>query len=254
MSTQPARPSLGLFVSEPARSVADLAGLLVTVPWLRQAPRGDGHPVLVLPGLLATDVSTWPLRRFLRHLGYPVYGWELGRNHGPTAAIVAGMPGAVRRLTTRHDEPLTLIGWSLGGIYARQLARSMPQLVRQVITLGSPFAMTDPSQTRAQPAFQRYSHRHVADRPRPDRRPLPVPSTAVYSRSDGIVAWPACREDPGPHCESVAVHCSHLGFGHHPSVMWLVADRLAQPRDDWRPFVPPPRLRALYPPDRASGP
>jgi pimeloyl-ACP methyl ester carboxylesterase len=253
MAEQSTPPPLGLFLVEPARSVVDLTGLLLATPWLRSAPRGDGHPVLVLPGLLATDASTWALRRFISHLGYPVFGWGLGRNHGPTAAIVAGIPGAVSRLTDQFGQPVTLIGWSLGGIYARRQALTTPELVRQVVTLGSPFAMSDPAQTRASPAFARYSDRHVTDYPRPDGRPLPVPSTAVYSRSDGIVAWQTCREEAGPQRESIAVRCSHLGFGHHPAVLWLVADRLAQSRAGWQPFTPPPALRRLYATDRATG-
>jgi pimeloyl-ACP methyl ester carboxylesterase len=252
MAEQSAAPALGLFLSEPARSVLDLTGLLLATPWLRNAPRGDGHPVLVLPGLLATDASTWALRRFVSHLGYPVYGWGLGRNQGPTAAIVAGIPGAVRRLADDFEQPVSLIGWSLGGIFARQQARATPDLVRQVITLGSPFGLSSPAQTRAHPAFARYSDRHVTGIPPPDSRPLPVPSTSVYSRADGIVAWQTCREGSGPQRESIAVRSSHLGFGHHPAVMWLVADRLAQHRDSWQPFVPPADMRALYPADQAT--
>lgn len=245
-STRLQPPPLTLFLSEPPRSALDVAALLVASPWLRRAPRGHGGAVLVLPGLLATDASTWALRRFLGHLGYAVYGWELGRNRGPTPEIVAGIPGALDRLSGQHNGPVALIGWSLGGIYARQQGHRTPEQVRQVITLGSPYAMTDVRQTRASPAFNRSAHRHVTGIPQLDRRPLPMPATSLYSRSDGIVAWQACREQPGPRRENIVVRCSHLGFGHHPAVLWAVADRLAQPTGDWQPFVPPPRLRALY--------
>jgi pimeloyl-ACP methyl ester carboxylesterase len=251
------RPSLALYLSEPGRSAADVAALLVAAPWLARSPRGDGHPVLVLPGLLATDASTIVLRRFLGYLGYPVRGWQLGRNLGPTTAIVEAMPAALQRLAERYCQPVSVIGCSLGGIYARQLARQSPDLVRQVITLGSPFAMADPSQSRAQPAFNRNADRQVrapADAPRrPVRtRPLPVPATAIYSRWDGIVAWQTCREDPGPTTESVAVHSSHLGFGHNPTALWVVADRPGQDVERWRPFAVPQALRALYPADSAG--
>lgn len=244
-------PSRLLYLCEPGRSAADFVTLLAAAPWLARAPRGDGHPVLVLPGLLATDASTLPLRRYLRYLGYPVHGWKLGRNRGPTPAVVAGLPSAVERLAQQHSQPITIIGWSLGGIYARRLTRATPDLIRQVITLGSPFAMTDSNQSHAIGTLNRHAHGHVDDeqhllRPRPTSGPIPVPSTSIYSKSDGIVAWQACREDPGPQRESIAVPCSHLGFGHNPAVLWLVADRLAQQSGHWHPFTAPRALRALY--------
>jgi pimeloyl-ACP methyl ester carboxylesterase len=222
------RPSLGWYLTEPGRSAVDLGSLMISSPWLAAAPHGDGHPVLVLPGLLATDTSTLVLRRFLRHLGYSVHGWKLGRNLGPTAATAAGMPLALQGLAESSAQPVSVIGWSLGGIYARQLARKAPSLVRQVITLGSPYAMTDPGHARAV---------------------LQVPTTSIYSKSDGIVAWQTCREAPGPIAENIAVRCSHLGFGHNPAVLWAVADRLAQDADQRQPFIAPRVLRALYPED-----
>jgi pimeloyl-ACP methyl ester carboxylesterase len=251
---QGGRPSLCLFLTEPARGAADSLTIAPMWPLLVRAPRGHGRPVLVLPGLLGTDSSTLPLRTYLTYLGYAVHGWALGRNHGPTAEVMEGMPSAVWRLYRHYQQPVALVGWSLGGIYARHLARITPDLVRQVITLGSPFAMSNPHQTRAMRAYSLRANRHVVDderagRPEPDRTPLPVPSTSVYSRKDGIVAWQTCREDPGPHSENVAVRCSHLGFGHRASVLWLVADRLAQEPDQWRPFTPPRMLRPMYPAD-----
>src|SRR5215472_18835331 len=134
-------PALLLFLTEPARGLADLAALPLAAPWLARAPRGDGHGVLVLPGLLASDFSTTPLRRFLGWLGYDVHGWELGRNRGPTEAVLDGLPQALRHLSARAGGPVSVVGWSLGGIYARELARDHPGLVRHVITLGSPFAL-----------------------------------------------------------------------------------------------------------------
>jgi pimeloyl-ACP methyl ester carboxylesterase len=244
------RPSLARYLTEPGRGAAELATLFVAAPWLARAPRGDGHAVLVLPGLLATDTSTIALRRFLGHLGYRVQGWQLGRNIGPTAAIVEGLPAALDRLAEPAAEPVSLIGWSLGGIYARRLARRSPPLVRQVITLGSPFAMTDPSQSRVSPALRRNTERHAGrgSTPSPSGA-LPVPATAVYSRSDGIVAWQTCRERPGRNAENIAVRGSHLGLGHNPAVLWAVADRLAQSQGQWQPFAAPSLLRGLYPPD-----
>src|SRR6266536_2805855 len=192
------RPSIGLFLSEPARALAQYAGLPTVAPFLSFAPRGDGHGVLVLPGLLASDTSTVPLRRFLRWLGYDVRGWNLGRNLGPTDEVLDELPRALVAVAERTGGPVSLIGWSLGGIYARELARQSPGQARQVITLGSPFALTDPRQSRAESAYQRRGHLHAVGSRVPTRdqvaRPIGVPSTAAYSRRDGIVSWQACIE------------------------------------------------------------
>src|SRR6266704_4229389 len=144
-----ARPSAGLLVTEPVRGLADHAALVLATPLLAAAPRGDGHGVLVLPGLLASDTSTVPLRRFLRWLGYDVRGWNLGRNLGPTDEVLDELPRALLAVAERTGGPVSLIGWSLGGIYARELSRQSPGQTRQVITLGSPFTLTDPRQSRA---------------------------------------------------------------------------------------------------------
>jgi pimeloyl-ACP methyl ester carboxylesterase len=244
-------PSLALFLTEPARGALQFASLPLAAPWLGLAPAGDGHAVLVLPGLLATDSSTLALRRFLTRLGYSVGGWRLGRNLGPTDAIMSGMPRALAEVAERSGGPVSVVGWSLGGIFARELGREHPELVRQVITLGSPFALTDSRQSRAQRTFERRSHLHVPADRIPSREdlshPIPVPVTAAYSKRDGIVAWRSCVETPGPNRQNVEVRCSHLGFGYDPATFWLVADRLAQPDGSWRPFVAPRLLRHLYP-------
>jgi pimeloyl-ACP methyl ester carboxylesterase len=248
---QPRSPALGLFLTEPLRSAAEFAALPWAVPWLARAPRGDGHGVLVLPGLMASDTSTRVLRRFLHGLGYCVDGWALGRNRGPTADIVDGMPRLLQDMAQRSGGPVSIIGWSLGGVYGRELARETPDQVRQVITLGSPFALTDPRQSRAGNAYRRNAHLHVgpglAAQRANARRPIPVPSTAVYSRADGIVSWQACVEPASDAHENVAVRCSHLGFGVDALTYWVIADRLAQPLGVWRPFEPPAAMRRLYP-------
>ncbi len=244
-------PSLVLFLTDLQRAIAE-AGLHVAAqPILRTAPAGDGHPVLVLPGLYGDDLSTLLLRRYLRGKGYWTHGWRLGRNIGPTPEVVEGLGQRLDAVVDRHGRPASIIGWSLGGVYARELARRSPEAVRQVITLSAPFRLSHPNQTRAYGRFKRYSHLHIpADQlppPEAARPPLPVPSTAVYSRLDGIVAWQACVDVPGAIWENVAVHGSHLGLAHNPSVLWVIADRLAQPEGDWRPFRAPSRLRHLYP-------
>ncbi len=245
-------PSAGLFLTEPVRGLVDLTALLVAAPWLATAPRGDGHGVLVLPGLLASDTSTLPLRGYLRWLGYDVRGWDLGRNRGPTEEVLAGLPRALLAHARRTGRPVSLVGWSLGGVYARELARRNAKHVRRVITLGSPFALTDPPrQSRVHGPYQRLSHLHADGARLPSfeqrARPIGVPSTSVFSRLDGIVSWPTCLEPETERHQNVEVRCSHLGFGVDPATLWLIADQLAVPPGQHRPFRPPPLLRPFYP-------
>ncbi|XVV06302.1 esterase/lipase family protein [Actinosynnema sp. CA-248983] len=242
-------PGLLWYLTEPTRAVVDIGQFAATRSLLRAAPSGDGHTVLVLPGLGASDGSTGMLRKFLTGLGYDVHGWGLGRNFGPSVPVVTGMRALLDRLA--DGGPVSLVGWSLGGIFARELARETPERVRQVVTLGSPYAMTDLRQTRVNPVYQLLTRFYVAgaDRPPPEhtRPPIPVPATSVYSKADGIVAWRTCIEEPGPRRENVAVTGSHLGYGYNSAVWWVVADRLAQPAADWRPFTPPPGLAKMFP-------
>jgi pimeloyl-ACP methyl ester carboxylesterase len=207
--------------------------------------------VLIFPGLLAGDPSTGPLRGYLRWLGYDARGWDLGRNHGPTEAVLAGLPRVLLSHADRTGRPVSLIGWSLGGMYAREMGRRYPRRVRQVITLGSPDALTHPGQSHARGVYQRLTFRHVPGSKLPSReqrsRPINVPSTSVYSRLDGIVAWQACVEPETALHQNVEVRCSHVGFGVDPATLWLIADRLAQPAGRQALFRPPLPLRPLYP-------
>jgi pimeloyl-ACP methyl ester carboxylesterase len=231
-----APPSPALLALE-GRAWLEFAALVPALPLLARAPRGDGHPVLVLPGWLASDRSTWALRRFLRDRGYHVHGWRLGRNLGPDASTVAGLAARLAALRDRHGRKISLVGWSLGGIYARELARRFPGDVRQVITLASPFRA--PAATSVS---RFYRARRSEARPELRQRlgdPLPVPSTSLYSRTDGVVAWRSCIQDDGPFAENVEVRTSHCGMGHHPGVLLVIADRLAQLEGAWRPYAPP---------------
>jgi pimeloyl-ACP methyl ester carboxylesterase len=249
-----------LAATEPARAMASAGALAAALPLLSLAPRGDQHPVLVLPGLGATDLSTGTLRTWLRALGYPVVGWALGRNRGPTQEVLDELPRLLARLHGEHGSPVSIVGQSLGGIFARRLALRAPEQVRQVITLGSPFAFTVGA-ADAGPgarAYDRYRHLHSTGRPSDRgglRRPLPMPSTSVYSRWDGVVDWRACLQTVGPTSENVGVRASHLGMGVDPAVLWVIADRLAQPAGEWRPFRRPARfgLGTLFPDDDAVG-
>lgn len=246
----PAPPPFVHYVTEPSRTMVRLGLLPAAAPWLARAPRGDGHPVLVLPGLLATDSSTAFLRRYLHGLGHEVHRWRLGRNLGPTRRVLDGLQQSVTVLSERAGQPISLVGWSLGGIFARELGRRHPELVRRVVTLGSPFALTDPRQTRADGAYRRQSRRHDPARAldfEALRQPIPVPSTALFSRRDGIAAWPACIGVESEQHENIEVRCPHLGFGTDPATLWAVADRLAQPAGVQQTFRPPRWLTPLYP-------
>src|SRR4051812_44493440 len=144
------------------RAIHEFGAFLGALPLLSFAPRGDGHPVLVLPGLVASDSSTRPLRSFLSNRGYDVSGWRQGRNYGLRAGVQNGMVDLVREMSDRQGRKISIVGWSLGGLYARQLAKMMPDRVRSVITLGSPFA-GHPKSTNAWRIYEAVSGKSSAD-------------------------------------------------------------------------------------------
>ncbi|MEM7111742.1 MAG: alpha/beta hydrolase [Chloroflexota bacterium] len=244
MTHQAKRPSLLLAALE-TRAVYELWAYYVSLPFLQAAPRGDGHPVMVLPGFMASDLSTLPLRLYLKSRGYNAYGWGMGRNYGRGIDPQNGIPPnaktikRIKAMYRKHGQKVSLVGWSLGGIYARELARLLPEYVRTVITLGSPFT-NDERANNVYPLFERMSGHRLEDINPEVRRRLkehvPVPSTAVYSKSDGVVSWRCCLEQLDEYSENVEVFSSHTGLGHNPLVLWVVADRLAQPEGEWRPF------------------
>jgi Palmitoyl protein thioesterase len=231
-------PSRTLMFLE-GRAISELGAFLGALPLLSLAPRGDGHPVLVLPGLVASDVSTRPLRSFLENRGYAASGWRQGRNLGLRPGVQHAMTDLVRELNDTSGRKVSLIGWSLGGLYARQLAKMMPERVRSVITLGSPFA-GNPKSTNAWRIYEMASGRRADEEDARFGGSLagtpPVPTTAIFSRTDGICAWQGCMEQTSTKSESIEVESSHCGMGHHPAVVYAVADRLAQPEGKWQPF------------------
>lgn len=238
-------PALHLLLAEPTRAALEFGLLGAGLPLLAAAPRGDAHPVMVLPGMAANDRSTCALRRFLSRKGYAAYGWEQGRNIGSTD-ILAPLLDRLRELRRRHGAKVSLVGWSLGGIYARELAKLAPDQVRFVITLGSPFR--GPYKvSNVWRAYEVLSGRKGSDG-EADRfaEAPPVATTAVFTRGDGIVAWQRCIELPGVLTESVEVAGSHSGLGHNALAMYVVADRLAQPEQGWQPFQPLGALRLLF--------
>ncbi|MCC2616482.1 alpha/beta fold hydrolase [Aestuariibacter halophilus] len=250
-------PRLNALLESRAMLELGLSGVLM--PLLKTAPQGDGHPVMVIPGFTTTDVVTLPMRQYLKQLGYRVEGWQLGANTGRD--LRAGYPYISDRLLNRflqfrfeQARPVSLIGWSLGGLLAREIARLVPDHVRQVITLGSPFANTHSSLPWIAGLFRQLNRplRHLPQEAHQRlRAPLDVPTTAVYSRTDGIIHYRAsCIPQLSPNSENIAVSASHLGMGHHPQVLWLLADRLAQADGHWRPFTPPSGLSWAFPRQR----
>jgi pimeloyl-ACP methyl ester carboxylesterase len=235
------------------RALWEFGAIAPAWPLLRRAPAGDGHSVIVFPGLSASDASTAPLRHYLASLGHEVSGWNQGHNFGPRAGVLEDARHLVMQTYRASGGRVSLIGWSLGGIYARELAKALPDMVRGVITLGTPFAGA-PESTNAWRLYELTSGRDI--RREVDHYDMPaappVPTTSVYSRSDGVVAWQGSIQAPcpvNPHTENIEVVASHLGIGLNPSAWWAVADRLAQPIGQWKPFARSGRLRGLIFPD-----
>ncbi|MCV2351704.1 esterase/lipase family protein [Paucibacter sp. Y2R2-4] len=241
------RPPNALLMMLEGRAPWEFAALLAASPWLRKLPPGDGHPVVVFPGLGANDLTTQPLRRFLDDLGYDTHPWHQGFNFGPRQGVLEQCNRDVQALFKRHAKPVSLVGWSLGGIYARELAKELPEHVRCVITLGTPFT-GHPRATNAWKFFELMNGRHVGDPAMlaQIRQAPPVPTTSIYSRSDGIVSWRCSVMEPGPQHENIEVHASHLGLGMNPLALYAIADRLAQDPQDWQAFEAQGARRWFY--------
>lgn len=227
----PTPPSKLLLLLE-GRAVLEYGHLLLTRKRLAQWPRGDGHPILCVPGFGTTDRSMRAMRQVFERLGYKTYGWEQGRNMGMNRRVKEKLAEHLQEIFRRHGRKVTLIGWSLGGVYVREMARAMPQLVRGVITLGSPIN-GHPSANNVESLFRFVNRKQP---PNLDweafqrrRIPPPVPCTALYSKSDGVVAWRCAQEEPAPNTENIGVFSSHFGMGSNPRVLRVIAERLARP-------------------------
>jgi pimeloyl-ACP methyl ester carboxylesterase len=204
-----------------------------------RAPKGDGHPVLALPGFLASDLSMAPMRRYLRLLGYDTYAWKMGRNLGGIASRRNALKSLLTEIHTGTGRKVSIVGWSLGGIYARDLALRSPEMVRSVITLGSPFAndVRATNATRLYEALSGETVEHNSELTQAIAGDLPVPVTSIYSRTDGIVNWRTSLLRPSDTAENIEVHlASHIGLGVNAAALWAVADRLAQAEGEFHPF------------------
>jgi pimeloyl-ACP methyl ester carboxylesterase len=202
------------------------------LPLLRfQAPRGGG-PVLVLPGFMADDASTWLLRRFLSGLGYRVEPWGQGLNRGPMLRHLLPLRDLVSELASSEAGPVTLVGWSRGGVLARELARERPSLVRAVVTMGTPVrggvgaSSIGPLVTAQTGMTAAQIQRIVVGR---RKTPIIVPIHAIYSKTDGVVAWQACLDRKSPEVTHYEVNGSHIGLGFNAEVYRLISRILARP-------------------------
>jgi pimeloyl-ACP methyl ester carboxylesterase len=231
-------PGLGWLLAE-ARGILEFNASLVLSPLLMRAPRGDGHPVLALPGFLASDLSMMPLRRYLGELGYEAHAWRMGRNTGGINRMRGALLDRLKEIHSASGRKVSIVGWSLGGVYARDLALQAPEMVRYVIALASPFA-NDVRATNATWLYETLSGETVGDDPQflnEIAGDLPVLTSSIYSRADGVVNWRTCRVHPSDTAENIEVRfASHVGIGVNPAALWAVADRLAQAEGQFHQF------------------
>jgi len=249
-------PSRLLWLAE-GRSLWEFGFAVSAAPLLLSAPRGDGHPVLVLPGFLASDASTRPLRGYLSRLGYEAHAWELGRNFGGLERMQRALRARLDEVFEKSGRRVTVIGWSLGGIYARLLAVEAPERVRSVITLGTPFSR-DPRASNVSDLYEQMTGEGPTAQEVAARGLLPnefdkirgdidVPTTSIFSRFDGIVDWRASLLPANARTENVEViGASHVGMGLNAAVLWAIADRLAQPDGSFKPFARRGPFRLAY--------
>lgn len=250
-SRRPASAPSRLWTLTEGRALLELGAFYLSRPLERTLPRGDGHTVLCLPGFLATNSSTVPMRGLLTRLGYDAHGWDWSRNVRVDNAMLESLEAQITRLHSDSGGKISLIGWSLGGVIARELAKLHPEKVRLVMSLGSPI-----TNERAETGVTKLFEMLNGKEPEVQRggrflaldEAPPVPTTSVLTKTDGIVHWRGSvqcgdRED----CENIVVHASHCGLGVNPSVMVALADRLAQDEGAWKRFNPPFKHRWMFP-------
>ncbi len=223
-----------------SRVVLELGQFFQSITHLSSLPKGDGHSVIVIPGFLTNDRYTAPLRWLLKNQGYDVHPWELGTNRAFKLRHIQNLQKKIQKLKIESGKQVSLVGWSLGGIYARYVSHSMPDHVRQVITLGTPFSRNIESNMVTR-IFELLNGQKVRDQ-HPDiirkiANPLPVPSTSIYSKMDGVIPWQcSVCPSPGPKHEHVEIEGSHCGLTHNPAALYTIAERLATPSHKWQPF------------------
>ncbi len=252
--TRAATPPNRFWTLSEGRAMFEFASFYAMRPLLSTLPKGDGHSVLTLPGFMATNISTRPMRGLLKELGYDSHGWDSDRNVRVNEELLGKLELQVERLANDSGRKVSLVGWSLGGVLARELTKLKPDCVRQVVTLGSPIS-DDRGHTNAARLFKFFN----GDEPENlrggqfeglDMAP-PVPTTSILTKTDGVVHWRGSVQDPhktnGHPSENIVVYASHCGLGVNPSVMIALADRLAQKEGEWAPFEAKPSQSLLFP-------
>lgn len=233
-------PPLHLYATEAVRAMGERVKSFKFRRHFKPKEKGDNHPVLVIPGFMTNDVSTRPLRKFLKRMGYAPHKWNRGRNYGNLEDL-KHLAQQIDKLYEEHQQKISLIGWSLGGVYARQLAKEKENKVRQLITLGSPFNGVGVPNNAAWiyklisngEGIEDLDPEFLADLP----IPAPVPTTAIYTKDDGVVAWQSCMEkvEDETH-QNIEVKGSHFALGFNPSVLYIITDRLHYNKRNWKYF------------------
>jgi len=226
------KPSLFHFATEGIRAIWEWFASWMYRHGLSDKPRGKDRVVLVIPGLLASDLNTWPLRRMLKKMGFIVYGWDRGVNLANMDDINA-IDNRLKGIHQNHKQKIIVIGWSLGGIYTRKLALDNPDLIQKIITLGSPFRslhVPGPASTTLKVLYRSKEipipeeHREWLLR---CQSPLPVDTTCIYSPIDGIVPWNLCMESIEDDLHrNIKVHSSHNGMVHNLEVLKAIVGQL----------------------------
>ena len=237
-------PALFNTLTELPRAMLEVGGLLSVLPTLSLLPRGDQHPVLLIPGFMAGDRSLVMLKRYLDFMGYQSETWGFGRNTGSPDHLFDHLPEKLDELCEKYGEPLSLVGQSLGGVFARELARDYPEKVRQIITLGSPVAARNSAVTvRAlrhllkASAGQSVEEMVVMMEERNFHISPEVPVTAVFSKGDGVVHWASCKEGfEDESTQNIEVPGSHCGMGFNALIYFIIMNRLSQQLDSWQKF------------------
>lgn len=242
-------PALFWTLTEGMRASAEVTSFIALRRLMTKLPKGDGHPVIFFPGFVASDRSTKPMRRLLGDLGYKTYGWGLGRNLVFNDIREAKMNALLKRVYMQHGQKVSVVGWSLGGVFAREVAKTYPEMVRSVITLGSPIS-GDIDHSNARRLYEYFNGKPDAkmqERLASINVAPPVPTTSIYTKTDGVVAWKGSIQRPGKTpSENICVPASHIGLGVNPLVMAALADRLAQDEGAWAPFEAEGFKRFLY--------
>ena len=254
MPTELPRPPRRIWTLSEGRAMFEFGAFYAMRPFMTGLPQGDGHAVMTLPGFMATNSSTIPMRGLLSSLGYDAHGWDSGRNLRVNEELITKLEDQLDRLYDQSGGKVSLIGWSLGGVLARELAKLKPEKVRLVMSLGSPIS-DDRNHTNAARLFKFFNGEEPEQIRDGQFRGLdiapPVPTTSVLTKTDGVVHWRGSVQHPdkasGSPTENIRVFASHLGLGVNPSVMIAIADRLAQPEGQWAPFEPEAMHSWMYP-------